>query len=60
MKYYIIRILAAFFFMGSIGVGFITGAEYGKLVGWLTFILLAAIGIFLHFKADKIEKRIKS
>jgi hypothetical protein len=56
MKYYTIRILAAFLFMGSIGVGFITGAEYGKFVGWLTFILLAAIGLFLHFTADKTKK----
>lgn len=56
MKYYTIRILAAFIFMGSIGVGFIIGAEYGNLVGWLTFFLLAAIGLFLHFTADKTEK----
>jgi hypothetical protein len=60
MKYYTIRILAAFFFMGSIGVGFIIGAEYGNLVGWLTFFLLAVIGLFLHFTADKTEKGIKS
>lgn len=60
MKYYTIRILAGLFFMGSIGVGLITGAEYGKLAGWLTFILLAAIGLFLHYKADKIERGIKS
>jgi hypothetical protein len=59
MKYYTIRILAALLFMGSIGVGFITGAEYGKLAGWLTFIVLGAIGIFLHILADKIQKPIE-
>jgi hypothetical protein len=60
IKYYTVRILAAFFFMGSIGVGFIIGAEYDNMIGWLTFFLLVAIGLFLHFTADKTKNGIKS
>jgi len=54
MKYYTIRILAGLFLMGSFGVGFISGAEYGKIVGWSVFCTMAAIGIILDTKADKI------
>jgi len=60
IRYYTIRILAALLFMGSIGVGFIAGSEYGRFAGWLSFVLMAAIGIFFHFKADKIQKANKS
>jgi len=60
MKYYSIRILAGLFFMGSIGVGFVTGAEYGKLVGGVVFCALVTIGIILHIKADKIQKAIEA
>jgi len=56
MKYYRVRILAALFVMGSFGLGFITGAEYGKWAGWAIFIIMMLIGIALHFTADKIEK----
>lgn len=59
MKYYTIRILAALLFMGSIGVGFIIGAEYGKIAGWIALIVMAAIGIFFHIKADRIQNLIK-
>jgi len=57
MKYYIVRILAAFLFMGSFAVGPLVGAEYGKWIGWTCFIILATAGIVLHFTADKITKR---
>ena len=57
MKYFAIRLLAAFLFMGSFGVGFIAGAEYGKLAGWLTFIAMVTSAILLHIKADQIQKR---
>jgi hypothetical protein len=56
MKYYTIRILSGLFFMGSIGVGFLVGAEYGKWAGWFSFVLLMAIGILLHRSADKIQR----
>lgn len=56
MKYYSIRILAALIFLGSFEAGFIMGAEYGKWLGWLTFLSLAMIGYALHVVADKIQK----
>ncbi len=57
MKYYLVRILAAFLFMGSFATGFLAGAEYGKWIGWTWFIILATAGIVVHFAADKITKR---
>jgi hypothetical protein len=56
MKYYSIRILAALSFMGSFGGGLLAGAEYGKWVGWTTFIILAGLGIILDRVADKIRE----
>jgi hypothetical protein len=57
VKYYSMRILAALFFMGSLGGGCLIGAEYGKWVGWSTFAILAALGILLHIVAAKIRER---
>ncbi len=57
MKYYSIRILAALSFMGSFGGGLLVGAEYGKWVGWTTFIVLVVLGIILHRVADRIRER---
>ncbi len=48
MQYYSMRILSALFFMGSLGVGFLAGAEYGKRMGWTVFIIMAVFGILLH------------
>lgn len=59
MKYYTIRIIAGLLFMGAIGGGFITGAEYGKWVGWSIFIILFLAGIILHIFASKIQKELK-
>jgi len=56
MKYYSVRILAALFVMGSFGIGFLTGASYGKWAGWSIFAILMLSGIALHFVADRIEK----
>jgi hypothetical protein len=56
MKYYFVRILAGFFFMGSIGIGFIAGKEYGKWIGWPIFFSMIVVSIILHRSADKIEK----
>ncbi|MFZ3091216.1 MAG: hypothetical protein WA240_11415 [Nitrospirota bacterium] len=56
LKYYGIRFLAALLFMGSFGGGFLAGAEYGKWVGWTTFIVLAGMGLFLHRIADKFRQ----
>jgi len=56
VKYFSVRILAAIFFMGSIGGGFLTAAEYGKWIGWLAFVALASVGIVLHVFADRIQK----
>jgi len=53
MKYYGIRIMAVLFFMGSPGVGLLASAEYGKWIGWITFILTALIGITLYSIADR-------
>ncbi len=55
MKHYSVKILSAVFFMGSFGVGFLAGAEYGKWMGWTVFIIMAVFGILLHKAADKIE-----
>jgi hypothetical protein len=55
MKYWSIRILGVLLFMGSFGGGFLAGATYGKLIGWVTFIVLASVGILLHARADKIR-----
>jgi hypothetical protein len=56
MKYYSIQLLAAFLVMGSLGFGAIAYAEYGKWVGWITFIILAISGGFLHKVAHKLRK----
>ncbi len=55
LKYYAARILSALVFMGSFDVGIITGAEYGKAAGWISFIAIAVIGIYLHFVANRIQ-----
>jgi len=55
-KYYIIRILAAFLFMGSFGFGLLAYATYSMWVGLVTFIILAILGIFFHKMADKLEQ----
>lgn len=56
LKYYGIRILAGLLFMGSFGLGFLTGAKYGLLVGLISFIVFATLGILLHLVADKLKK----
>jgi hypothetical protein len=56
MQYYVIRILAGLFFMGSFGGGLLVGAEYGKWAGWLSFVSLATIGIILDIAASKAQK----
>jgi len=57
MKYYFVRILAALSIMGSFGVGFLAGGEYGRLVGWTSFIILFALGLILHIVADRKFKK---
>lgn len=57
MKYYFARISAALFIMGAFGVGFLTGAEYGQLVGWTSFIILFTLGLILHIAADRKFKK---
>ena len=56
MKYYSIRLLAAFLFMGSFGIGLLTGATYGVWVGFVTFAILAISGVYLHKVADKFRE----
>ena len=56
VKYYSIRILAAFLFMASFGFGFLVYAKYNKWVGWGTFIILAISGVFFHKVADKLRR----
>ena len=55
IKYYCIRILAAFLFLGSFKFGFLAYTEYGKWIGWGTFIMLAISGYFLDKFADKLR-----
>ena len=56
VKYYTIQILAGFLVLGSFKFGFLAYAEYGKWVGWITFIILVSLGVFLHRVADKFRK----
>jgi hypothetical protein len=58
MKYYFLRILAALFVMSSFGLGFLAGGEYGRWVGWTSFVILAALGIILHLIADRKYKKV--
>ena len=55
-KYFLVRILSGALFMGSLGMGAFVGAEYGKWVGLLVFIVLAPMGIVLHVVADRMKK----
>jgi hypothetical protein len=55
MKYYTFRILAAIFVMGSIGGGFLIGAQYGSFMGWMVFMIMAGVGIILHKTARRID-----
>lgn len=57
-KYYTVRILAAFLFMASFGCGFLAGAEYGRWIGWMTFLIMATLGVILHKVADRHYKKI--
>ncbi len=56
LKYYGIRILAALFMMGSFGGGFLIGAQYGKWMGWMFFLIMIVFGIMLHKAAHKIDR----
>ena len=56
VKYYSIRILAGFLFLGSFKFGMLAYEEYGKWVGWITFIILVISGVFLDKVADKFRK----
>ena len=55
LKYYSIRFLASFLFYGSFAFGFLAGAAYGKWVGFGTFAILGASGIFLFRVVDRIR-----
>lgn len=55
MKYYIIQFLASLLVMGSLGGGFMVGAEYGVIAGLTTFVVLASLGAVLHKTARKID-----
>jgi hypothetical protein len=46
--------------MGSFDIGIITGAEYGKAAGWSCFIAIAAIGVYIHFIANRIQNSMDS
>jgi len=56
MKYYGIRIFAALLVMGSPVVGILVGIEYGKRIGWICFFIALAIGIALHYQAQRIRQ----
>ncbi len=55
IKFYVIKILAAFSVMGSFGAGFVVGASYGLWLGLLSFISLFIIGIVLHKVANRVR-----
>ena len=59
VRYFSIRVLAAFLFMGSVAAGFLAYAEYGKWVGWVTFAVLAISGVILHIVASKLRQKDK-
>jgi len=42
--------------MGSFAIGFLSGAEYGLMIGLISFFVIATAGIILHYMADKIRK----
>jgi len=56
MKYYGIRIVASFLILGSFGAGFLAGAEYGKWVGWITFLTFVILGALLLKVANKLRQ----
>jgi hypothetical protein len=56
LKYYGIRILAAFLVLGSFKFGLLAYAEYGKWVGWITFLALVILGGLFFKAADKLRK----
>lgn len=56
--YYFIRILAALLIMGSFGVDFIVGGAYGRRAGLSTFVVLFALGIFIHIIIDRQYKKV--
>jgi len=56
VKYYSTQILAAFLVLGSFKFGMLAYAEYGRWVGWATFVILIVLGIVLDRVADKIRK----
>ena len=60
MKYWGVQILAAFLALGSFKFGLLAYAEYGKWVGWVTFIVSVTSGFFLHKIADKMRRTDRS
>ena len=60
VKYYSIKILAAFLVLGSFKFGLLAYANFGKWVGWITFIVLVVSGYFLQKFAYKLRQKNKS
>ena len=56
MKYYGIRIVAAFLILGSFKFGLLAYAEYGKWLGWIAFLTFVILGALLFKVADKLRK----
>jgi hypothetical protein len=53
VKEYVVRVTAAFLVMGSFGIGFIMGSEYGLWIGLMAFTGILTAGIILHFIAKR-------
>jgi hypothetical protein len=60
VKYYTLQILAASLVVGSFKFALLAFAEYGKWVGWATFIVLVVSGYLLHKVAYKLRDKDKS
>jgi phosphoglycerol transferase MdoB-like AlkP superfamily enzyme len=56
VKFYTVRILAAFLFLGSFKFGFLAYAEYGRWIGWVTFIISVVSAVILFKVADKLRR----
>jgi hypothetical protein len=56
IKYYVIRVVAAFIFLASFYVGFLVGAYSGLIFGFVSFCGVLALGVYLHLLAKKMKK----
>jgi hypothetical protein len=56
VKYYIVRILALLLLLSSFRFGLLAYAEYGKWIGWVTFIIFMVSAFILYIVAGKLRR----